>query len=287
MKTVFLLAAALFVLIGFTFAVIALFGIRKYGTKGILMPGVIGLILNGVLVGAILVAIVTGFSKRHQLHERKRQVAVSLSEYTRQLESGAPLKRLPSTGDANLDAGLQIIVDMDGELGAVVKKMDAEIAQLEKRDVCLVLTNKAVIKSELGKRTASQTIIQKHEREAAALVASARQRCLATKMPEDMKQGALRELDKGGQVQARLDESFSLSVRLQKAEFDFLQFMYTEFGRYKLIDEEVRFAASNKHEEYNRLSQRLRDVSEEAEAFNRRRSEELEAMPDRIRDLTK
>ena len=287
MKTVFLLAAALFLLIGFAFAVIALFGIRKHGTKGILVPGIIGLILNGLLVGAMLVAIVTGLSQRHQLHERKRQVAASLSEFTRQLESGAPLKRLPSTGDANLDAGYQIMVDMNSEMGAVVEKMDAEIAQLEKRDVCLVLTNKAAIKSELGKRTASQTIIQKHEREAAAIVESARQRCLASKMPEGMKQGVLRELEKGGQVQARLDESFSLRIRLQKAEFDFLQFMYTEFGRYKLIDGEVRFATSNKLEEYNRLSQRLRDVSEAAEAFNRRRSEELKAMPDRIKDLTK
>ena len=284
---VWLLTVAFFVLIGFAFAVIALFGIRKHGTKGILMPGVIGLILNGLFVGVMLVAFVTGLSKRHELQQRKRQVAASLNQYVQQRKSGATVKRMPSTGDANIDASFQIIVDLGNEVDAVVERMHAELAQLEERGVCLVLTNKAAIKSEVGKRSAGQAIIQTYEREAAALVESARQRCLTSRTPQDIKQSVLRQLDKGGQFQCRLDESFSVSVRLRKAEFDLLQFVYLEFGRYKLVDEEVRFATSPKQEEYNRLSQRLGDVSEEAEAFNRRQSETLEALPDRIKEITK
>jgi hypothetical protein len=287
LKGVFLLTVALFVLLGFAFAVIALFGIRQHGTKGILVPGVIGLVLNGVCVVAMLVAITIVLSKRHELQERKRQAAASLNEYVRQVKSGALPTRVPTTGDANLDAAWQIMVELSAEIGAVVEKMDAEIAQLQKREVRSVLTDKGVIKVELGKRTAGQTIIQKHQQDAAALVLSAKQRYIASQIPLAMKQNVLRELAKGGGLQAQLDERFSLSVRLEKAEFDLLQFLYTEFGRYRLINEEVRFAASPKQEEYHRLSQRLQEVSKDTEAFNRRQSEMLEALPDRVKEPTK
>jgi hypothetical protein len=284
---VFMTAVALFQLIGFALAVIALFGIRRYGTSGILVPAVIGLILNGIFVVALLVVILVGVSKRHEFQGTKRHMAASLNEYAQQVKSGVPVNQMPSTGDANIDAGFQIIVDLGNEGRVVMEKMDAEIAQLHEKQVGSVITNKDAIKLELGKRTAGQGIIQNYEREAAALVASAKQRCLASTMPAGMKQEMLRQLDKGGQFQALLDERFSLSVRRQEAEFDFLQFLHAEFGRYRLADEAVRFAAPPKQEEYNRLSQRLQDVFKDTEAFDRRRSEGLEALPDRIKQLTK
>jgi hypothetical protein len=286
-RQVFLVTATVFVLIGFTLAVIGLFGIRRYGTKGILIPAVIGLILNGKTVGAMVVALIVGLSQRHELQEKNRQFAASVKEYLQQVKSGAPVKPLPSTGNANVDAGYQIMFDLTNELRARREQMDAGLERLQQSGVCLVLTNKAAIKAELGKRTAAQRIIQQFEQDAAALFQSAKERTLASSMPERMKQDALLLWDKGGQVPTLLDEDLTLRIRVQRAEFDFLQFMFEEFGRYKIINEEVCFAVSMKKEEYNRLSERLKDAYKASEAFERRRSEMLDALPDRTNGVTK
>ena len=286
-RQVFLVTATVFVLIGFTLAVIGLFGIRRYGTKGILMPAVIGLFLNGLTVGAVVVALLVGLIKRHELREKNRHFAASLKEYLQQVKSGAPVKPLPSTGNANVDAFYQIMFDLNNELHAVYVKMNADLEQLQESDVCLVLTNKAAIKAELDKRTAAQRIIQKCEQDAAALFESAKQRSLASSMPERMKQDALLLWDKGGQVPTYLDEDLNLRIRVQKAQFDFLEFMFEEFGRYQFVGEKASFAAAAKQAEYDCLVQRLRDVHKDAEDFDRRRTELLEALPDRIKGLTK
>ncbi len=281
MGIIILKAVPLLLLLGLGLGFIALFSIRKHGIKGILIPAVLGLILNGLFLGAILRVRYAG---ERQPREMKSAI---FKEYARQSKNGVPAKRMPLTGEPNIDAGLQIKVDLSHELDALIGKMKAELAQLKEKGVCLVLTNKAAIKSELDKRTAGQTIIRTYKEEAAALVESARQRCITSSMPESMKQVALRDLAQGGQVWTYVDEGFSLGVRLQEAEGDFLQFMLAEFGRYRLVGGKVSFAAFNRLEEYNRLTQRIRDVGNEAEAFDRRRSEMLESMADRIKEITK
>jgi hypothetical protein len=271
----------LLLLVGLGLGFIALFGVRKHGINRILIPAAIGLVLNGLLLGAIL-------RVRHAgEHQRREMKSAIFKEYARQFKSGVTAKRMPLTGDANIDAGLQIKVDLSKELDALTGRMKADLAQLKEKGMCLVLTNRAAIESEVDKRTAGQTIIRKYKEEAAALVESARQKCITSSMPESMKQVALRDLAQGGQVWTYVDEAFSLLVRGQEAECDFLQFMLTEFGRYRLVGGKVSFAASKKLEEYDRLTQRIRDVGNEAEAFDRRRREILESMPDRIKEITK
>jgi hypothetical protein len=286
-KNIILLACAVVFLIGFASAVTALSGIRKHGTKGILVPALIGLTLNGMVVGLMLVALVTGLIKRHELRETKRKAAVTLNDLAQQLQSGGPARQIPSTGNAEMDAILQIVVDSSNQMRADTEKMDTEIAQLQEIDLLAVVTNKTAIKAELGKRTTAQRIIQKHKQDAAAIVESARQRYLAARIPEAVKQEALRTLGKDGPVQARLDESHSLRIRRQQAESELLQFMYTEFGHFWLANGKVSFATAANPAQYNRLLQRLQEVSDEAEAFDRRQSEMLEAMPAQVRELAK
>jgi hypothetical protein len=84
MKPFFLMTVPLFLLIGLTLGVIALFGIRRYGTRGILVPAVIGLILNGVFVAALLVAILVGLTRRHEL----QATAASASSSTQSVTTG-------------------------------------------------------------------------------------------------------------------------------------------------------------------------------------------------------
>jgi hypothetical protein len=67
-------------LLGFVLGLIALFGIRKHGIKGILLPAVIGLVLNGLFMGWIQVpAIMAGLRRAHQFQERKRRLAATQS----------------------------------------------------------------------------------------------------------------------------------------------------------------------------------------------------------------
>jgi hypothetical protein len=100
MKTVFLLAAVLFVLIGFAFAGIALFGIRRHGAKGILIPAVVGIALNGSVLLLAILGFLKGLNDRHQLHE----TAASASSSTQSVTTGkvpveSTVKRPPRPGE--------------------------------------------------------------------------------------------------------------------------------------------------------------------------------------------
>jgi hypothetical protein len=100
MKTVFLLAAVLFVLIGFAFAGIALFGIRRHGAKGILIPAVVGIVLNGSVLLLAILGFLKGLNDRHQLHE----TAASASSSTQSVTTGkvpveSTVKRPPRPGE--------------------------------------------------------------------------------------------------------------------------------------------------------------------------------------------
>jgi hypothetical protein len=54
MQSFFLLAVPLFALIGVTLGSVGLGGIRKHGTKGILLPGLVGIVLNAEVLLTVL-----------------------------------------------------------------------------------------------------------------------------------------------------------------------------------------------------------------------------------------
>jgi hypothetical protein len=80
----FVLTALLFTLVGVTLGIIALRGIRKHGRKGILMPAVVGIVLNGAVLLAAILGVLLGPSKRHELHE----TAASASSSTQSVTAG-------------------------------------------------------------------------------------------------------------------------------------------------------------------------------------------------------
>ena len=80
---------------------------------------------------------------------------------------------------------------------------------------------------------------------------------------------------------------FSLALAREKAEFDLLQFMSSEFGRYRLLNGDASFSASSKQEEYTRLSQRVEDALAGIDDYERRRNELLEATPEQVKQLLK
>ena len=67
------LIALLFILVGLTFGVVALCGISKHGKKGILVPALIGIIINGFL----LFVFVTNFMAARARAQQNAAVAPS------------------------------------------------------------------------------------------------------------------------------------------------------------------------------------------------------------------
>jgi hypothetical protein len=57
------LLAFFLTLVGFVFGIAALFGIRRHGTKGILLPALIGIILNGLIIVMFITMIASAFSR--------------------------------------------------------------------------------------------------------------------------------------------------------------------------------------------------------------------------------
>jgi len=69
-KTIALVASSALCLlvIGLILGVIALFGISKHGTKGILAPAIVGVIINGLLISFVVTNFITSRARAMQQH---------------------------------------------------------------------------------------------------------------------------------------------------------------------------------------------------------------------------
>jgi 4-amino-4-deoxy-L-arabinose transferase-like glycosyltransferase len=56
------------VVLGLIFGIVALFGISKHGTKGILAPAIVGIIINGLLLCFVVMNFMTERAKAMQQH---------------------------------------------------------------------------------------------------------------------------------------------------------------------------------------------------------------------------
>ena len=286
-KPIFALGVALFMVIGFVLGIIALFGIRKYGTKGILIPALVGIILNGVILGAMVTALVVGLNKRHILQESRRKTEATLNDYLQQAKSGAPVGQIRSTGNPQWDAAFRVIVDLNNDVTTLLAKVDADLTQINEECASSVFQHKAAMKLEMDKRAAAQRVIQKARDEVSTMIDSAQQRLAGLPLDRNMKQETLGNFEPGGTARMKYDELLSLALAREKAEFDLLQFMSSEFGRYRLLNGDASFSASSKQEEYTRLSQRVEDALAGIDDYERRRNELLEATPEQVKQPLK
>ncbi|HEY5910548.1 MAG TPA: hypothetical protein VJA21_08090 [Verrucomicrobiae bacterium] len=287
MWPIILIAAMLFVLIGFVLGVIALSGLRKYGRKGILIPGVVGTLLNGLMLGAVLLAFVKGLGERRRYLDTKDKVGTTVVEIVRQATEEGRITHVPPTGDAQFDSAFRILAEVINDSIVAVEKMDSEIEALAEQEVCVVLTNRAVMQAELGKRTAARAIIERHQRGFAGTLEAARQKVRALHLPAKMQQSTLSDFAAGGAFEARMEPQFTLRLRAKQAEFDLLQYMLAQSGRYRVVNGRVTFTAAAQLQEYNRLLQTIRDVATEAEVFDAQREAMLRSVPEQMKQLTR
>jgi hypothetical protein len=62
------LVALLLIVVGLVFGIVALFGISKHGTKGILAPAIVGIIINGLLLFIFVTNFMTARARAMQQH---------------------------------------------------------------------------------------------------------------------------------------------------------------------------------------------------------------------------
>ncbi len=82
--------------VGLLMSVVALVGVRKHGAKGLLVRGVVGLLLNGLLVGAIVWVAMGNFSAQMQRRMAGNWVFTSS-------EAGGMTQRLELRGDGRFE----------------------------------------------------------------------------------------------------------------------------------------------------------------------------------------
>jgi hypothetical protein len=225
--------------------------------------------------------------KQHQ-RESNRQIAASLNDLLQQATNEGTVKRVKSSGDAEMDASMQPLVELLNDLQAALGKMEAEVKELNQLNVFspLVVTNKSAIELQVRKREGSQAIIQKYQRDFPVIIESARRRYASLSTTEDFKKAALQGFDNSMKVQVpAVNEMFNLRLRREKAEFDLLRFLSTEFNNYNLFNGEIVFALTAHQQEYSRLRKAIETAKKEAEAFQSRQIEATEAAKGQIDKL--
>ncbi len=92
MKDIFYLIALLFLAISFSLGIAALVGIRKYGTRGILIPALFGIVVNGLFLAVVSVGVYTRWVERRPQGSGSSARPVTPLTNT-QTESRAPVAR--------------------------------------------------------------------------------------------------------------------------------------------------------------------------------------------------
>ena len=223
---------------------------------------------------------------RQQRHESNQQFASAVYSLMQQMTNAGEIKLLGSTGDNETDAAMVPLIDYLNNFKSGLETMNAELA--EQLDVFspFVLTNRSAIEAEIGKRTANQATIQKCQKDLALATDTARVKFRYIKISEDAKQSALLGFDNlvKGHIPA-LNEMFSIRLRRQKAESDFFQFLFAQFDRYHVAGSSIAFDIPHEQQEYERLSGILAVITKDAEAFQNRENEAVEAAKHKVEKI--
>ncbi len=277
MKPVLLTAIPLLMLIGVALGVIALFAIRTHGIRGILIPALIGIFLNAGFLGAL--------HRVRQIAVRKevcRKADLAIADALRQADQGMITNLLP-TGDAHIDASFRVWAELLNNVYVLRKSTASELNTLGEQQNLCSLGSSAAIKSEMDKRVAARKLIEKHQQEFSAVYDSARQKMRALKLPKKMEQRDLKNLTPGPNT----DKGYSVRLQVEQAQFELLQFLWSEFGRYRVANQQVLFTSELKLQEFNRLTGSLEKAVREAQEVVRWQKSERQAVKTQLGQIAR
>ncbi len=275
MERVLLNATLLLMLVGAGLGGIALLGIRRYRIGSILIPALIGILLNG----GFLLALHRARDKVRRHHQEvSRKAAASILDVARHSADDSPITNILRTGDARADAMIRISAELINKGYALRESMDAEIKALGEREIFSVLGNKSAIKAEIDKRVAAQKIIERHLQELPAFIDSQRQKMRALKLPKNRGRRGSTDLDSGRIFYPNTNVCYSLPLRMKQAECELLHFLWSQFGHYRVVNRQVLFTSEAKLQEFNRLTSNIDSVLRERQELERQQEATRQAL---------
>lgn len=166
--------------------------------------------------------------------------------------------------------------------------MEDEIDALHREHVFSLpmLSKQSSIEAEIQKAVESQKIIERYRNGFPALVESARVKYSSSRKMSPGWERALLDFEK--MLSERLpsyQEMFSLRLRRENAESEFLRYMAAVFSDYKVSEKAIGFKTPSNSKRYNELGQAIEDAIKEGDAFRQRQFEAVEAAKAQVQKL--
>ena len=219
--------------------------------------------------------------------EKARRLATYFTEGIKQASSGN-MPIIKPTGDAEFDAFLSAMNAFFQGYFGYLNRMEDEIADLHCEDAfsASVLTNKDAITSEMRKRVASQNIIEQYKNGFPPMIESGTAKVTSLRASDEFTNSAIRGFKKRVNASAsQLSEMFSLRLRREKAEADFLTFMLSVFGDYQFTENNILFKTPTNAQKHNQLVAGINDAIKDAETYRQRQLGEVESAKTQLEKL--
>jgi hypothetical protein len=200
-------------------------------------------------------------------------------------KSGKPFN-VKSTGDAEIDATLQVVNGFTKEVSTSLESMDDEIDALHKESVfsTKVLGSKTAIEAELAKRLESRVAIQLCSEKLVPLIEATKAKAAALQVSGEISRGAMEGIE-NGLTKSPLKETFSLRMKREMSEFDFLKFLQSNFGEYEMREGEIIFKNPVNAIKYNELAQAIDAATKEATNFQQLQMRAIDAAKVNMQNL--
>ncbi len=187
-----------------------------------------------------------------------------------------------------MDAVLQPLNELLQSFDGLLDRMEREIEALQQEPVfsASVLGERSNIETEIRKRVESRNVIERYKKNLVSLIDSERAKYASLSVSDEVARGALRGVkDSMNKVIPQLEEMFSLRLRRENAEADFLRFMLATFDDYRLTEGSISFRTPSNVEKYKALTQATQDAVKEAAAFQERQIDSITTSQAKMREV--
>ena len=221
--------------------------------------------------------------------EASQRIVANTAEFFQQAASGGVPKMKP-TGEAGIDAAIPAMNAFSQDLFGYLNRMEDEIDALHREDVfsISILSKEAIMTSEIRKAVASQNIIERYKSGFQPMIEAALTKYGKLRTSGESTTGArgLKGIRESVNAQVpRYDEMFSIRLRRQKAELDFLRFMQDAFSDYQFAGKVISFKTPSNKKRYQELVQAIDDAGTAAAELKKRQTEAVEAAKAQIQSL--